>query len=183
MPVVQPATFVLTDAEAAAIQSAQMARQARVARANPVLIAGSIAIPLVLLGVLYGVDLVWYGGAMPFALFVALLAVLLAGMLTQTLAYRLSLEASKRHLRRSTPQVSAPRTVRLTEDGIEQVLPEVRALHAWSGIDRAERAHGLILVWAAHMLAVSVPERAFPAAADAQAFLDACRQRAGAATP
>lgn len=183
MPVVQPATFVLTDAEAAAVQAAQMAQQARVARANPVLIAGSIAVPLILLGVLYGVDLIWYGGAMPGSLFVALLAVFVAGMFTQTLGYRLSLEASKRRLRRETRQVSAPRTVRLTDDGIEQALPEVRSLHAWSGIDRADRAHGLILVWAGHMLAVAVPERAFPAATDAQAFLEACRQRAGAATP
>jgi hypothetical protein len=75
--------------------------------------------------------------------------------------------------------VFAPRTVRLTDEGIEQALPEVRSLYAWSGIDRAEQAHGMILVWAGNILAVAVPVRAFAAEQDAQAFFDACRKRAG----
>jgi hypothetical protein len=178
MPLAQPETFVLTDAEAAAVQAAQLARQASVARASPVLLAASIAVPVVLVAVVYAVDLIWYEGAMPLPLFVTLMAVFFAGMVVQTLAYRLTLEASKRRLRRATRQVFAPRTVRLTDEGIEQAQPQARAFNAWSGIDRAEQAHGLILLWAGNLLAVAVPVRAFPAPQDADAFLDACRQRA-----
>jgi hypothetical protein len=178
MAVVQPETFVLTDQEAAVVQSAQMARQASVARANPILLIGSVAAPVIIIGIVGAIDLVWYRGAMPAALFVTLLAVFVAGMFTQTVGYRLSLEVSKRRLRQTTRQAFAPRTVRLTEQGIEQALPDVRSLHAWSGIDRAERANGLILVWAGNMLTAAIPARAFPSAQDAQAFLDACRHRA-----
>jgi hypothetical protein len=181
MAVVQPETFVLTDAEAAAVQSANMARQASVARANPALLALSIAVPVLMLGVIAGVDLIWYGGAMPLSLFVTLLAVFVGGMFTQTLGYWLSLQLSKRRMRQAIRQVFAPRTVRLTDEGIEQALPEVRSLYAWIGIDRADEAGGLILVWAGHVLAAAVPARAFASGPDAQAFLEACRQRAGAA--
>jgi hypothetical protein len=176
-PLVQPETFVLSDAEAAAVQAAQMARQARVARANPVLIAGSIAAPIVVIGIIAAVDVAWYGGEMPASLFVTLMAVFVAGMFVQTLGYRLSLAVSKRRLRRTTRQVAAPRTVRLTDQGLEQALPEARAFNAWSGIDAAEQADGLILLWAGNLLAAAIPVRAFPASQDAEAFLDACRER------
>jgi hypothetical protein len=182
MTVVQPDTFVLTDAEAAAIQSAQMARQASIARANPVLKYGSIAVPFVIVGAIYVVDLVWYGGVMPMSLFVTLMAVFVAGMMTQTAGYWLSLLVSKRRIIEQTRQVFSPRTVRLTDEGIEQATPDVRTVHAWSGIDRAEHAGDLILVWAGHLLSVAVPVRAFPAAQDATTFLEACRQR-GASKP
>jgi hypothetical protein len=132
MAVIQPDTFVFTDREAAAVQSVQMARQASVARANPVLLATSIAVPVVLVSVVFAIDLLWYGGAMPLPLFVTLMAAFFAGMLVQTLAYRLTLEASKRRIRQMTRQVFAPRTVRLTDEGIEQVLPAVRSLYSWS---------------------------------------------------
>jgi hypothetical protein len=35
--------------------------------------------------------------------------------------------------------------VRLTDEGIEQSLPDVRSVNAWCGIDRVEQARGLIL--------------------------------------
>ncbi|MGH6768952.1 MAG: YcxB family protein [Xanthobacteraceae bacterium] len=178
MTVVQPETFVLTDAEAAAIQSAHMARQASVARSNPILLHGSIAAPFVIIGVIAAVDLVWYGGAMPMSLFVTLMAVFVAGMMTQTAAYWLTLQVSKRRLREQTRQVFEPRTVRLTDEGIEHALPDVRTLHAWSGIDRAERTGDLILVWAGHLLAASVPARAFSSEQNAATFLETCGQRA-----
>jgi hypothetical protein len=180
MSIVQPETFVLTDAEAATIQAAQMARQASVARANPVLQIGSIAVPVVLVGAVVAADLVLFDGAMPSWLFATLLAVFLGGMLTQTIAYRLTLQVSKRRMREQTRQVFAPRTVRLTDEGIEQTTADVRSVHAWSGIDRAEQTDGLILVWADHLMAAATPVRAFPTERDASAFLGACRQRAGA---
>jgi hypothetical protein len=173
MTVASPATFVLTDREAATVQSASVARQASVA-----LIAASIAVPLLLLAAVFVVDFVWYGGAMPASLFVALLAMFVAGMFTQTLACKFTLEASKRRLRSQTRQVFAPRSVRLTDEGIEQDTPEQRALSRWSGIDRVEHAGGLIPAWAGNLLAAAVPERAFASAPDAQAFLGTCRQRA-----
>jgi hypothetical protein len=103
---VQPQTFVYTDAEAATVQSLQMAHQARVARANPALLALSIAVPVVMIGAVFAVDLIWYGGAMPAWLFVTLLFVFLAGMFTQILSYRLSLELSKRRVRHAMHQCS-----------------------------------------------------------------------------
>jgi hypothetical protein len=180
MSFVQPETYVLTDAEAAAIQSAQMARQAGVARANPVLVAISVAVPVAIVAAIYAVDLVWYGGAMPQSLFTTLIVVFVAGIFTQTFAYKLTLEVSKRRMRQTIRQVFAPRTVRLTDEGIEQASPELRTLHFWSGIDRAERSGGLIQLWSGHLLALAIPVRAFASYTDAQAFLDACRQRARA---
>jgi hypothetical protein len=111
---------------------------------------------------------------------VALLAMFVAGMFTQTLAYKFTLEASKRRLRAQTRQVFAPRSVRLTDDGIEQDTPELRTLYRWNGIDRAERRSELVLAWAGNVLAAAVPERAFASASDAQDFLEACVQRAAA---
>ena len=69
------------DAEAAAVQTAQLAQQASVARANPALLALSIAVPVVMIGVLLGVDWLWFEGGMPFSLFVGLLAVFVGGSL------------------------------------------------------------------------------------------------------
>jgi hypothetical protein len=181
MTVVQSETFVLTDAEAAAVQSANMARQASIARANPAHIAFSIAVPILLLVVVYGVDLIWYGGAMPPSLFSALLVAFVGGMFTQMLSFKLTLEMSKRRMRQATRQVFAPRTVRLTDEGIEHALPEVRSLFAWTGNARAQVAPGLILIWAGHVLAAAVPVRALACRPDAQAFLEACRQHARAA--
>ena len=179
MTIVQPETFTLTDQEAAALQSANMARQAKVAGTNPVIrIGSSIAVPVFIVGVVYAIDLVWYGGAMPVSLFVTLMAVFVAGMLTQTVGYWLNLQATKRRVREKTRQVFEPRTVRLTDEGIEQMLPELRSLHIWEGIDRVEQASGLIFAWAGNLLVLVVPARAFPSPQDAQAFLDACRSRA-----
>ena len=138
MDIKQPETFAFTDAEAAAVQSAQMARQSRVARANPVLRFGAFAVPVVVIGVAAAVDLIWYGGAMPASLFLTLMAVFVAGMITQTVGYRLSLGASKRRLRQTSRQVFAPRTVRLSDEGIRQELPDTRAVYLWAGLDRAE---------------------------------------------
>ncbi len=177
MTIVLPETFVLTDREAAAVQSAQMARQASVARANPVLQVVSVAAPIVVIGAIAAVDLVWFDWTMPGSLFVTLMAVFVAGMLTQTAGYWLSLQLSKRRLLEKTPQVFALRTVRLTDDAIEQSLPDLRVAHAWRGIDRAEQAHDLILIWAGNILAVAIPVRAFPSEQDARAFLEACGQR------
>jgi hypothetical protein len=177
MAVVQPETFRLTDQEAAAVQSVQMARQMKVAGTSPVVRYGAIAAPFVIVGVVAVIDWVWYGGSMPMSLFVTLMAVFVAGMATQTIGYRLSLQATKRRLIENTRQVFEPRTVRLTDEGIEQALPELRSVHLWSGIDRVEQASGLILVWAGNLLVSAIPVRAFPSEADAHGFLDACRQR------
>ena len=180
-PETQPETFTLTDAEAAAVQSIQMARQAGVARATPVLRIASIAIPVLLLAALIGIDLVWYGGEMPMPLFVGLLAAFVAGMFVQTLAYKLTQVAAKRRMRRSVRHVFAPRTVRLAEDGVEQTMPELRTVHAWAGIDRIDRSGGFILLWTGPVLAIAIPERAFATAAGAEAFAQACRGSIGAA--
>ncbi len=177
MTIVQPETFTLTDQEAAALQSANMARQAQVAGSNPVTRIGSIVVPVVIVGVVVAVDQLWYGGAMPLSLFVTLLAVFVAGMATQTVGFWLNLQASKRRIREKTRQVFEPRTVRMTDEGIEQALPEMRSVHLWSGIDRVEQVSGLILLWAGNLLVSAVPMRAFPSQQDAQAFLDACRSR------
>ena len=183
MSVVQPETFVLTDTEAAALQSAQMAQQQKVAGTTPIIRYGSIAAPFVIIGVVAAIDWIWYDGAMPASLFVTLMAMFVAGMATQTVGYWLTLQASKRLMREKTRQVFEPRTVRLTDEGIEQTLPELRSVHLWSGIDRAEQASGLVLVWAGNLLVSAIPARAFPSAGAAQAFLDACRRNAGIAEP
>lgn len=179
MAVVQPETFRLTDREAAAVQSVQMAQQMKVAGTSPVVRYGAVAAPFVIVGVVMVIDLVWYGGAMPMSLFVTMMALFVAGMATQTVGYWLNLQATKRRLIERTRQVFEPRTVRLTDEGVEQALPESRSLHLWSGIDRVDlaQASGLILVWAGNLLVSAIPVRAFPSESDAQGFLDACRQR------
>jgi hypothetical protein len=176
--ILQPETFTFTDQEAAAVQSAQMTRQAKVAGSNPVLRIGSIAVPIVIIGVVYAIDLIWYAGEMPMSLFVSFMAVFLAGMITMIVGYWLNLQSTKQQIRQKTRQVFEPRTVRLTDEGIEQALPELRSLHLWSGIDRAELDSGLIQVWAGNLLVSAIPARAFPSPQDAQAFLGACRGRA-----
>jgi hypothetical protein len=144
MAVVQPETFVLTDQEAAAIQAAQSARQASVANQSPALRIGQIAAPIIIIGTVIAVDLIWYDGTLPAWLIFTVVAAFVAGMLFQTLAYKLTLELMKRRLRETTHQLVAPRSVRLTDEGIEQTLPDVRSLQAWSGIDRADETSGLI---------------------------------------
>ncbi len=181
MSVVQPETFTLTDQEAAAVQSVQMARQMKVAGTSPVVRYGAIAVPFVIVGVVAVIDWVWYDGAMPISLFVTLMAVFVAGMATQTIGYRLNLQATKRRLIEKTRQVFEPRTVRLTDEGIEQALPELRSVYMWNGIDRVEQASGLIFLWAGNLLVSTIPVRAFASEQDAQAFLDACRTRTGGA--
>lgn len=148
MAVVQPETFRLTDQEAAAVQSVQMARHMKVGGTSPVVRYGGIAAPFVIVGVVAVIDWVWYGGAMPMSLFVTLMAVFVAGMATQTVGYWLNLQAAKRRLRDKTRQLFEPRTVQLTDEGIKQALPDTRSLHLWSGINRVdlEQASGLILV-------------------------------------
>jgi hypothetical protein len=183
MAIVQPETFVFTDAETDAVQSANMAHQAGVARRNPAQLALSIGVPVLLVAVLIAVDWLWYGGAMPMPLFVAFMAVFAAGMFTQLLATKLTFDMSRRHLRQATRQTFAPRTVRLTDEGIELALPEARSLYAWSGIDRAEQTGGLILIWAGHVMVAALPARAFASDADAQAFLAECRSRAADGAP
>jgi hypothetical protein len=178
MTIVQPETFTFTDPEAAAVQSAQMRRQAKVAGSNPVLRIGSIVVPVVMVGVVAAIDQISYGGAMPISLFVTLMGIFVAGMATTTFGYWLNLQSTKRRIRQKTRQAFEPRTVRLTDEGIEQALPEFRAVHLWSGIDRAELDSGLIQVWAGNLLVSAIPARAFPSPQDAQAFLDACRSRA-----
>jgi hypothetical protein len=180
-PVIQPATFTFTDAEVAAVQSVQIARQAAVARATPTLRIASIAVPVLLLAALIGIDIVWYGGDMPMPLFGGLLVAFVAGMFVQGLTYKLTQQAAKRRMRQSVPQVFAPRTVRLDAGGIEQALPALRAIHAWSAIDKVEQSGGFILLWSGPALAMAIPERAFATAADAEAFALSCRVRVGAA--
>jgi hypothetical protein len=177
MPVVQPDTFILTDAEAAAIQSAQLKHQQKVTGTAPVIRYGSIAVPIALVASVGAIDHIWYGGRMPGALFVTLMAFFVAGMATLSVGYWLSLQTTKRLLREKTPQVSEPRTVRLTDEGIEQTLPDLRSLHLWRGIDRVEHADGLILIWAGNLLVSAAPVRAFTSEAEAAAFVEACRQR------
>jgi hypothetical protein len=181
MSIIQPETFTLTVEEAAAVQSTQMVRQISVAGTTPVMRYGSIAAPFVIIGVIAAIDWTWYGGAMPISLFVTLMAVFVAGMATQTIGYWLNLQATKRRLIEKTRQVFEPRTVRLTDEGIEQALPELRSVHVWNGIDRVEQASGLIFLWAGNLLVSTIPVRAFPSEQDAQAFLDACRARTGGA--
>jgi hypothetical protein len=179
MTAVQPETFTFTDAEAAAVQSAQMARQAKVAGAVPILRYGTIAAPFVIVGVVFLIDQVWYGGTMPASLFVTLMAVFVAGMATQTAGTLLTLRASKQRIREQTRQFFEPRSVRLGDEGIEQAMTNQRSVHLWSGIDRVDQAAGMILVWAGNLLVSAIPTRAFASDADAQAFVAACRQRAG----
>jgi hypothetical protein len=181
MAVVQPETFTYTDAEAAAVQSVQMARQVKVAGTPPIVRYGSIAVPFAIVGVVFVIDQVWYGGTMPMSLFVTLMAVFVAGMMTQTAGIWLTMRASKRRIRQQTRQVFEARTVRLGDDGIEQASPHLRSVHLWSGIDRVEHVADFIQVWAGNLLVSAIPARAFPSQADAQAFVDACRQHAGTA--
>jgi hypothetical protein len=181
MAVVQPETYTYTDAEAAVVQSAQMARQAKVAGTAPITRYGSIAVPFAIVGVVFVIDQVWYGGAMPMSLFVTLMAVFVAGMMTQTAGIWLSLLASKQRIRGQTRQLFEARTVRLSDEGIEQASPHVRSVHLWSGIDRVEQAADLVQLWAGNLLVSAIPARAFSSPADAQAFADAARQHAGIA--
>jgi hypothetical protein len=180
MTVAQPETFTLTDPEAAAIQAVQMAQQVKIAGSSPVRKIGSIVVPLGMVGVVAAIDQIWYGGQMPIPLFVTLLAMFLGGMVTMFVGYWLNLQATKRRIREKTRQVFEPRSVRFTDEGVEQSLPELRSLHLWSGIDRVDlhEASGLILVWAGNLLVSAIPTRAFSSPQDAQAFFDACRRRA-----
>ena len=180
MPVVQPETFTLTDQEAATLQSVQLAHQTKLVGPNPVLIA-SIAVPFLVAGSAFVIGRGWYGDAMSIAHFFMLMAVFVGGMVIQTVNYWLYVRATKRHVRENTRQVFEPRIVRLTGEGLEQTLPELRSVHTWKGIDRVEQVSGLIFAWADNLLVLVVPARAFPSPQDAQAFLDACRSRAGAA--
>lgn len=181
MAVVQPETFTFTNEEAAAVQSAQMARQAKVAGAVPILRYGTVAAPFVIVGVVFAIDQIFYGGTMPGSLFVTLMAVFVGGMATQTAGTLLTVRASKQRVREQTRQFFEPRSVRLSDEGIEQATTNQRTVHLWSGIDRVEPAAGMILVWAGNLLVSAIPTRAFPSEADAQAFVDACRQHAGVA--
>jgi hypothetical protein len=180
MAVVQPETFTLTDQEAATLQSVQLAQQTKLVGPNPVLIA-SIAVPPLIAGVVFLIGRVWYGDAMSMSHFFMLMAVFIAGMVTQTVNYLLYLQITKRRVREKTRQVFEPRTVRLTDEGLEQTHPELRSVHIWKGIDRVEQLSGLVFAWAGNLLVLVVPARAFPSPQDAQAFLDACRSRAGGA--
>ena len=179
MSTVQPETFTLTDQEAAAVQAAQMAQQMKVAGTTPVIKYGSIAAPFAIIGVIAAVDWVWWDWTMPLSLFVIMMMVFVAGMATQTVGYWLNLQASRKRIRARTRQVFEPRTVRLTDEGIEQALSQLRSIHAWNGIDRVEQPADIILVWAGNLLVSAVPARAFTSPQDAQAFVDACRTRAG----
>jgi hypothetical protein len=115
---------------------------------------------------------------MSLAHFFMLMAVFVGGMVIQTVNYWLYVRATKRRVREETRQVFEPRIVRLTGEGLEQTLPELRSVHTWKGIDRVEQVSGLIFAWADNLLVLVVPARAFPSPQDAQAFLDACRSRA-----
>lgn len=179
MPLVQPETFTLTQAEAATVQSVQMERQAKIARQSPVLLAGSIAAPFIVAAALYACDLIWFDGAMPGWLFVTLMGVFVAGMLTQTAALWLNLMVAKRLMREKTRQVFDPRTVKTLKHGIEQEIPTAMTRHKWSGIDRVELRKDIIFVWAGNILACSIPERAFPSTNDAKMFLEECLRRIG----
>lgn len=160
-PIVPPETFTLTDAEAAAIQSVQLSQQQAVAGTTPVIRYGSFAVPIALTAAVAAIDQIWYAGRMPGSLFVTLLGFFVAGMATLFAGYWLSLNATKRRLRERTRQVFEPRTVRFTDEGIEQSLPDLRSLHLWRGIDRVERGSDLILIWAGDLLAAAIPVRAF----------------------
>jgi hypothetical protein len=178
MTVVQPDTFILTDQEAAAVQAAQMAQQRKVAGTTPAIKYGSIAVPIILVGTIAAVDRIWWEWTMPVWLFVIMMLVFVAGMATQTIGYWLNLQATRKRLRTRTRQVFEPRTVRLSDEGIEQALPQLRSIHAWNGIDRVEQPADIILVWAGNLLVSAIPARAFAAPGDAQAFVDAARKAA-----
>lgn len=178
MTLVQPETFTLTDQEAAAVQAAQMAQQVKVAGTTPVIKYGSIAMPFVVMGAIAMVDWIWWDWRMPLSLFVIMMLVFVAGMATQTIGYWLNLQASRKRIRARTRQVFEPRTTRLTDEGIEQALPQLRSIHAWSGIDRVEQPEDMILIWAGNLLISAIPARAFATPQDAQAFIDTCRTRA-----
>jgi hypothetical protein len=179
MTLVQPETFTLTDQEAAAVQGAQMAQHVKVAGTTPVIKYGSIAVPFVIVGLIAAIDCIWWDWTMPLSLFVIMMLVFVAGMATQTIGYWLNLQASRKRIRARTRQVFEPRTVRVSDEGIEQALPQLRSIHAWSGIDRVEQPADIILVWAGNLLVSAIPARAFAAPQDARVFVDACRTRAG----
>jgi hypothetical protein len=179
MSIVQPETFVLTDSEAAQLQAIQLAQQQKTIGTTGVTRYGSIAVPIVMILSVVAIDQIWYAGQMPGSLFVTLLFFYLIGMVTMLVGFGLNLRAGKRRIRENTRQVFEPRTVRLTDEGMEQSLPDLRTLQMWRGIDRIEQVSGLIVIWAGNLPVSAVPVRAFPSEADAQAFVDACRQRAG----
>jgi len=183
MAVVQPGTFVLTDQEVAIIQAAQMERQASITNKSLALRIGQIAVPIVIIGAVIAVDQLWYGGTLPAWLMFTVVAAFVAGVLFQTLAYKVTVEVMKQRMRETTRQLFAPRTVRLTDEGIEQTLPDIRSLQAWRGIDQANETNGLVIVWAGNLMIVTIPVRAFPTVVDAQAFVAACRRRAGGNGP
>jgi len=160
MPVVQPETFTLTDQEAATLQSVQLAQQTKLVGPNPVLIA-SIAVPPLIAGVVFVIGRLWYGSAMSMSHFFILMAVCLAGMVIQTVNYWLYLQLTKRRVREKTRQVFEPRTVRLTDEGLEQTLPDLRSVHTWKGIDRIEQMSGLIFAWAGNLLVWWFPRGRF----------------------
>ena len=118
MTFVQPETFTLTDAEAAAVQAANMAQQMKVAGTTPVTKYGSIAVPIILVGIIAAIDWIWWDWTMPPSLFVTMMLLFVAGMATQTIGYWLNLQASKRRILERTRQVFEPRTVRLTDEGL-----------------------------------------------------------------
>ena len=180
MIVVQPETFVLTDTEAATLQSVQLAQQRKVAGTSPAIRIGTIVVPVVIIALVAAIDWIVYDWTMPASLFVVVMAVFVAGMVTQTVGYWLNLRATTQRLRAQTRQVFEPRTVRLIDEWIEQSLPELRSRHLWRGIDRVEQVSDLILIWAGNLLMSAVPVRAFPSQPDAQDFLDTCRRRASA---
>lgn len=179
MSIVQPETFVFTEAEATQLQAIQLAQQQKVAGTAGVIRYGSIAVPVLMIASVVAVNQIWYGGQMPGSLFVTLLFFFLAGMVTMLIAFRLNLRATKQRILERTPQVFAPRTVRFTDEGIEQSIPEIRSMQLWRGISRIERVAGLIVIWTGVLPVSAVPARTFPSEPDAQAFVDACQQRAG----
>lgn len=177
MALKQPATFTLTPEEAAALQSIQTERQASIARKGPVLRYSSLAAPFVAAAMIWLVDIIWYGGDMPLSFFVTLLAVFMAGMMFQTAGYWINMLAARKRMLAATRQVYAPRTVRLTRDGIENAIPTATTLQKWAGVTQVETQKDMLLVWAGNLLPVSVPLRAFASDKDARAFVAECKRR------
>jgi hypothetical protein len=153
MAVVQPETFTFTDAEAAAVQSAQMAWQMKVAGTAPTIRYSPIIVAFATPGIVFVIDQVWYGGTMPASLFVTLMAVFVAGMATHAAGYWLALRASKRRIRQQTRQFFESRNVRLSDDGIEQALPNQRSS---PGAHRSRTGRGADPVWAGHLLVSAI---------------------------
>jgi len=172
-----PRTFTLTEAEAAAIQSMQLARQTGIARKGPMLRYTSLAAPVIAAVIIWAVDLLWYDGAMSMSLFVTLLAVFVGGMMFQTAGYWLNLQAARKRMLHTTQQVFEPRTVRFVPEGIEVSIPTAATLQKWPGVKDIEMKNGMILVWAGNLLPVSVPLRAFSSEEEAETFLAECRRQ------